>query len=295
MVLGIGLCCILAFNHFYYGGILLINYSPENGWYTFPAFSLAYAVEPPRYNLLVVFKTMWSNFSLLLLLAPIGVFIMSKRYRLLFIFSVVSSVLLYSIYRFSARGINARFLLPIYPFLAILCAEAILFVVKKAPWSGFKTVSLAVMIVLLGWRIPGQIDQLILRNSDSANLTAAVQDWIQETPNEAVFLSYVLNDQIAIYGKRSVLNYRRIPQYEPATDKYHYDMLELCLVYAVDSLLLGDIPVYYIEDGTPPLYDSKAVLERHYELISFRESPKIFAIHSDPLTEPRETKGSCSP
>lgn len=295
LVLGVGLCFVLIFNHFYYGGVSLTSYSPENGWYAFPPFSWAYAAGPSRYNLLVVFETMWSNFSVLLLLAPIGVLLLPKRYRLLFLLSVVSSVFLYSIYRFAPRGINGRFLLPIYPFLAILCAETILFLAKKVPQKSIRTITIAVLLVFISSHVPTQINELRTRNGNSEDMVNNLQSWIQETPEDAVFLSYVLNDQIAYYGKRSVLNYRRIPQYDPAIEEYRYDIFEPCLIYAIDSLLLDETSVYYIEDGTPPLYDSKVVLERYYDLVPYRDGPKIFAVQSSTLTTPRKTSSSCSP
>lgn len=295
LVLGIGLCFILAFNHFYYGGISLTSYSPENGWYAFSPFSLAYAIGPSRYNLIVIFETLWSNFSVMLLLAPIGVIFLPKRYRFLFILSIVSSLFLYAIYAFAAEGVNGRFLLSTYPFLTILCAVAIVFLIKKIPPKSIKVSAVAILLLLIGWRIPAQNNTLLAQNTNAENMVDNLQTWLEGTPDDAVFLSYTLNDQIAYYGKRSVLNYRRIPQYDPSVDDYRYDMFEPCLVYAVDTLLLNETPVYYIEDGTPPLYDSKVVLQQYYDLVPFRESPKIFAVQSKMLSAPRQGVDSCSP
>jgi hypothetical protein len=295
LVLGVGLCLILVFNYFYYGGISLTSYSPENGWYAFSPFSLEYALGSSRQNLIVVLETMWSNFSVLLLLAPIGVALLPKRYRLLFLFSVISSVFLYSIYRFAPRGVNGRFLLPIYPFLAILCAETLLFLIKKIPQQVARTSGIALLLILIGWRVPGQIGEILTRNDNAENMVVGLQAWIHDTPENAVFLSYVFNDPIAYYGQRSVLNYRRIPQYDPSLADYRYDIFEPCLIYAIDTLLLNETPVYYIEDGTPPLYNSKDVLQRSYELVPYRENPKVFAVQSEALSAPREKLTRCSP
>ncbi len=275
LVLAAGLGSILLFNHFYYGGVSLTSYSPENGWYTYAPFSFDYALGPTKTNLPILLETVWLNFSVLLILAPVGVAFLPKRFRLLVALSVTSSIFLYSIYRFSATGINGRFLLPVYPLLAILIAQALCFLLQKIRPFALKVSVATLLLVLLGWRIPSQINALQARNDESARFANNVAEWVGGTPENAVFMSYVLNDQIIYYGNRSVLNYRRIPQYDPEIDAYRYDIFEPCLVYAVDSLLLSDTPVFYIEDGNPPLYDSKVVLEKYYELEPFSPSPKF--------------------
>ncbi|WP_420641981.1 hypothetical protein [Candidatus Leptofilum sp.] len=295
LILAVGLGLILLFNHFYYGGVSLTSYSPENGWYTFSPFAFEYALGPTKSNLPIIFETLWDNFSILLLLAPVGVIFLPKRYRLLFVFSVLSSMLLYSVYRFSATGINSRFLVPTYPFLAILVAESIARFLPKVRPFAVRVGILILLIGLTGWRIPAQIDALEARNEEAATLTKNVATWVADTPENSVIMSYVLNDQIAYYGNRSVLNYRRIPQYDPTVDEYRYDLLEPCLVYAIDTLLLNSTPVFYIEDGDPPLYNSKARLENYYELEPFRLSPKMFAVQAAELAAPREVSASCSP
>ncbi len=299
ITLGLGLCLVVAFNHFYYGGISLTSYSPENGWYDFPPFSLSYAFGPSAVNgfsLLAVLKTLWRNFSVLLFLAPVGIILLPKQYRALVVFSTLSSALLYGFYAFAAEGINGRFVIPILPFLAIPCAEATVFLVgkvaqRKVLWG----TAVGVLLLFLSWRIPKQFAEIRTRNTEAENAATTLKEWVHATPPDAVFLSYTLNDQIIFFGERSVLNYRRIPQYDPVQEKYRYDILEPCLVYSIDSLLLNEKPVYYIEDGSPPLYDSKVLLDKYYSLLPYRENPKVFIVQANAIASPREAYGACSP
>ena len=299
IVLGVGLCLLLAFNHYYYGGFTLTSYSPENGWYAFPPFSLSYAFGSSPVNgfsFIASVKTLWSNFSVLLFLAPVGIYFLPKDYRLLVIFSVLSSVLLYSIYAFAAEGINGRFLIPVLPYLAIACAEAVVLAIKKiARQKALAATAIPILLLFLIWKIPPQISKVRARNMNAEKAILNLQEWVHETPSDAVFLSYVFNDQIAYFGERSVLNYRRIPQYDPIQEKYRYDLLEPCLVHAIDNLLINGKPVYYIEDGSPPLYDSKALLEQHYTLAPYRESPKVYAVLANNVPAPRDVDEACLP
>lgn len=295
VILAGGLGLILLFNQLYYGGVSLTSYSPENGWYTYAPFSFAYALGPIKSNLPILLATMWQNFSVVLLLAPIGIFVLPKQHRPLFFLSIVISMFLYSIYRFSPTGINGRFLLPIYPFLTILVAEAATWALQKVKIPMVQVAGAIILLLLVGWRVPEQISILAERNAESEKFISNVKSWVADTPENAVIMSYVLNDQIAYYAERSVLNYRRIPQYDPTVDEYRYDLFEPCLIYTVDSLLLDGTPVFYIEDGNPPLYDSKVVLENYYELVPFRPSPKIFTVQNTQLTAPREAASSCHP
>lgn len=295
LVLAGGLGLILVFNQLYYGGFSLTSYSPENGWYTFAPFSFAYALGPTKSNLPIVLKTMWSNFSISLLLVPVGLFVLPKRYRLFFFLSVFGSMFLYTIYRFSPTGINGRFLLPIYPFFAILAAESVSFFVQKVNLGAVRIGVAIILLFLVSWRVPGQITALEERNIESEMRIDNVKSWVADTPENAVIMSYLLNDQIAYYGNRSVLNYRRIPPYDPVSDKYRYDLFEPCLVFTVDTLLLNNLPVFYVEDRNPPLYNSKSRLENYYELVPFRASPNVFSIQAAGLAAPREASSSCQP
>jgi hypothetical protein len=297
-VLGIGLCLLLAFNYFYYGGFSLTSYSPENGWYAFSPFSWQYAFGSSPingYSLISVIKTLWSNSPLLLLLAPIGAFLLPKPYRFLIVFTVLSSTFLYGVYAFAPIDINSRFLIPILPFLAIACAEVMLFLLKKIAHERVRVAVLFFLLLFLSWKVPAQISEIRTRNINTGNMVLNVQEWIGTTPSDAVFLSYRFNDQIIFYGERSVLNYRRIPQYDSSVGKYRFDLLEPCLIHTIDKLLINEKPVYYIEDGSPPLYDSKVILQQYYNLTPYRENPKIFSVQSDNLSSPRELYEVCSP
>ncbi len=297
-VLAFGLLLILLFNHFYYGGVRLTSYSPENGWYLFPPFSLAYALgESPvdGFSLIEAGKTLWGNFSVVLLFVPVGWFGLPRFYRWLFVLVVVSSLSLYSIYAFAPAGINSRFLLPLFPFLAILGVQGINFFLQKSPKRWPQAVLLGGLVLWLGWNLWPQVNELRTKNQGAETVVTNLRTWLAETEEDAVLMSYELNDQIAYYGNRSVLNYRRIPQYDPEQEKYRYDLFEPCLVYLVDSLLLAGKPVYFHEDRSPTLYNAKERLEAHYALVPFREEPKLFRVTNDSLTAVRQSPKICTP
>lgn len=297
-VLFLGLVSILAFNHVYYGGITLTSYSPENGWYAFAPFSLNYALGPSQpggYSLIEAGKSLWENFSVILLFVPLGVWVLPKAYRLAVFLSIVTSVGLYSVYAFAPAGINSRFLIPTFPFLAIGAAQGMRYVFARLGDNRIQVVLLCFLFVWLGWRLWPEIDQLQARNQAAKTAVSHLHNWLQDIEEDAVIMSYTLNDHIIFYGQRSVLNYRRIPQYDPEAEKYRYDLFEPCLVFIVDTLLLASKPVYYVEDGSPPLYNSKDVLARHYTLVPVRQEPKLFHITNSSLMTPREDKAVCTP
>ena len=291
---GLGLITILIFNHFYYGGITLTSYSPENGWYAFSPFSLKYSLGPP-YSFIEAAKTLWANFSVLLLLVPVGWAVMKRPFGLLTALSITSSITLYSIYAFAPAGINARFLVPILPFIAVSIASAFQFIIHKLPNPAWQLISSIILIAFLVWPVPKQIQQLQTRNTQASSGINYLYDWVKDTPQNAVFLSYTLNDHLIYYATRSVLNYRRIPRYSSTEERYRYELFEPCLVHVVDTLLINQTPVLYIEDGDPPLYDSLNVLQKYYNLELIRDVPKIYKVYSDDLIEIRESSKACNP
>jgi hypothetical protein len=294
----LGLLLILAFNHFYYGGIRLTSYSPENGWYLFPPFSLSYALGSSPidgYSLIEAGKSLWKNFSIILFFIPVGWLVLPRYYRLIVLLSIVGSVGLYSLYAFAPVGINSRFLVPTFPFLAILGAQGSCYFLHKLKNKHVQLLVICFLLAGLGWNLWPEASQLRTKNRGAETAVSRLRSWLEVTEENAVIMSYALNDRIAYYGDRSVLNYRRIPQYDPATDKYRYDLFEPCLVYVVDTLLLASKPVYFHEDRSPTLYDAKDILEEHYLLSPVLEEPTVFRVTNASLTTVREDAHSCTP
>lgn len=121
-LIALALGAMLLFNQVYYGGWQQTSYSPAHGWYPQSPFSLAYAFGPSfvnGYSLLESFRSLVHNFSFLLLLVPIGWMLLPRRSGLLAAAATLATLGLYAVYAFAPTGINSRFLLPAYPFLAL--------------------------------------------------------------------------------------------------------------------------------------------------------------------------------
>ena len=149
------------------------------------------------------------------------------------------------------------------------------------------------LTLLVCWPVFDRLQRLQARNTESAALENYIQSLVAETPAESVFLSYVYNDQIAFYGHRSVLNYRRIPSSDPSGGRYRMEMFEPCMVQAIDSLLDNQIPVYYVEDKSPPLWDSLAILQQHFEMKLIRQDPNIYDVIKPATPTEREGLHEC--
>jgi hypothetical protein len=281
VTLALGAGGILLFNNVYYGGPFVTNYSPQHGWYPHAAFSLAYALGPSfvdGYSLRAVLLTLWDNFSLLLLLLPLGWLVLSRRATLITAIAIISTIALYSVYAFAASGINSRFLLPVFPFLTVPLAAGLLALGRRLRAARLRWSLALLLVALLSLRLPQQINALEGRNHYSTTTAATVRDFTTASEKDAVFLSYVYNDHIIFYGQRSVLNYRRIPPSDPEAGRYRWELLEPRLTDVVTRLLDEGKPVYYIEDKTPPYADSLAILQRHFTLARVSENPIIYRV-----------------
>ncbi|MCP4363612.1 MAG: hypothetical protein GY796_36900 [Chloroflexi bacterium] len=286
---------VLLFNQVYYGGPTLTSYNPAHGWYPQPAFSLAYALGPSfvnGYSLREGLETLWANFPVLLLLVPVGWWFLKRQYAILIAAATIGTIALYSVYAFAPAKINARFLLPIFPFVSIAIAQALVTLTRKLPNPTWHWVGGIVLLFLLLLPVPDQTDDLQMRNQQSAEMVNRIQNMTAFSSADAVFMSYTFNDPIAYYGDRSVLNYRRIPPSDAAAGIYLLDWLEPCLTFTVDQLLAADTPVYYIEDTSPPFWGSLEILQTHFQLELVKEGPKIYQVQA---AQERERPFSCPP
>jgi hypothetical protein len=293
----LGMAAIPAFNQFYYGGPLLTSYSPVHGWYPWSPFSLSYALGPSPVNgfsLVEAAKTLWRNFSWLLPAAPVGWLLLKRSSAVLISGATLSTIVIYAFYAFAPTGVNSRFLLPVFPLLCVAIGYTITQVGTRLcarRWQRWGAGFLLALI--LYWPVPGRLQRLQTRNTESIALVNYVQSLVAATPTESVFLSYVYNDQIAFYGHRSVLNYRRIPPSDPNAERYRMETLEPCLVQAVESLLDNQIPVYYVEDKSPPLWNSLALLQQNFETKLVQQEPNIYNVIKPATPTEREGLFEC--
>ena len=276
-----GLALIPLFNHVYYGGALVTSYSPAHGWYPLPAFSLAYALGPSfvdGYSLIASLRTLWNNFPVFLMLAPFGWWMLPAGSRVLTAAAVGFGLLAYVFYAFAPTGINARFLLPILPFIAVAIAQFVVTVLRRLDRpivTGAVGLSLVIGLCFI---IMAQRDTLLSRDANNRSVVALARELSAPLEANAVVMSYAYNDMIAIYGNRSVLNYRRIPASDSDLGRYRLEMLEPCLVGSTGRLLDQAIPVYYVADRQPSYWGSLEILERHFTLEAVRSDPTVYRV-----------------
>lgn len=279
-----GLVTILIFNHFYYGGAFMTNYSPEHGWYPEPAFSLEYAFGPSfvnGYSFRAVMSALWKNYGLLLALVPIGWLLMERGPRVMSSSAIAATVALYSFYAFAAEDMNSRFLLPAFPFVTVSIGEAVEGVGRHLPGARWRWAGSFLLLAILALPVPGRVEGLRARNAASRNLVAMVEEMTVDFEQEAVFLSYRFNDQIIYYTGRSVLNYRRIPPSDPVEGRYQWELLGPCMNAMVAHLIEQGTPVYYVEDQTPSFGGSLEKLQSQFDLQTVRSNPSVYRLTDD--------------
>lgn len=292
----LGVLAVPLFNNSYYGGPLITSYSHVHGWYPLPAFSWRYALGPSFVNghsLAETGRTLWQNLGIALILAPLGWLRMPRANALLCALTALAILALYSTYAFAPAGINSRFLLPALPFLAVGAGYTVVLIGAKMPRPAWRTVAGAALALALLWPARGLTDELQARNAGYAATADRARTLAAATPSDAVFIAYALGDHIAFYGGRSVLNYRRIPTSDPALPGYHMEEVEPCLVGMVQQLLRAETPVYYVEDTSPPFWDSLAMLQRHFELQRVQDDLPLYQITGDRVPDAADELGPC--
>lgn len=285
----LGFVGILLFNHMYFGGYLTTGYSPRHGWYTWPAFSLRYAWGPSPVggeSLKAAFETVRQNLGWLLLPGLVGMVTMPPRKKLLLGGLILSFVLLYGLYAFPARGVNARFLLPVFPPLALVVAYGLRYGVQRWGWADRRgwlsaLAGGALLLLVLGLPLPRHLRDLQERNERSSQVVMTVQALVEHSEPDTVFLAYSLNDPIFFYGKRLTLFYRRLPPLDPTSGDYRWDKFESLLIEAVTNLLERGVPVYYVQDSSPPFADSLNILMRQFVLEPQQTTPITYRVSLD--------------
>jgi hypothetical protein len=277
----VGLAGVLLFNHRYYGTYLGTSYSPEHGWYAWPAFSLRYVLgNSPvgEQSLLATVRTIWSNFAWLLLLAGWGVARMRTPQRILLLGSVLVFAGIYAGYAFPPQGINARFLLPTFPFIGLAAGYGLWSAAPERWRWWWRVLGIVMMALVLLMPLPDRLQGLAERNASHASFVDGIERLVEGSESDAVFLTYNTNDAIAYYGQRATLFYRRIPPPDSETGGYRLEVFEERLVAAVDTLLENGVPVYYVQDSDPPFWESLAIVKRHFGLHPLGTTPPVYRV-----------------
>jgi len=273
---------IAAYNHVSYGGVLMTPYSVEHGWYDWPKFSLQYALGQSPVgsgSLIAEVETLWETFGYLLLVAAVGIGVMPRRARWVILTGLSCFLVFYGLYAFPARGINARFVLPMLPFVAFLVAAGLWRVRQGRArltwvWRGLVLTLLVVQFVL---SLPGTLEKLADRNLSTKAYVEQIAAVAGTTEPDAVILAYYANDAIAYHGERLTMFYRRIQPPAGMTGSAAA-YFEHQLAYAVDSLLDRGVPVYYVLEMEPSFRDSLAILERNFEVRSAATDMQLYRI-----------------
>ncbi len=258
---------VLLYNWIYLGGPFNTVYStPELGAYPWPMFSWKYAFGPSPangYSAQAIAQTLWQNFYILLFLAPVGWMSMQRPYRALNVGIVLTTVTLYGSYAFAARGGNAQFLLPIFPFISLAIGLGITGLLSALAHNRLRWLLAGLILLLILAPIPAKAGELQKRNEASDSLIDRVTEITSRLPPDSVYISMRFNDVIAYYGGRSVFNYRRILRADPAIGQFDMVMYEACLVQTVDHLLEQNVPVYFIEEQS---WNVSELMQKHFSL-----------------------------
>jgi hypothetical protein len=278
---GLGTLGLLIFNRVYYGGFLATGYNFEHSGYSWPFFSLSYALGPSPADgrsLIAAAQTLARDFSLLLIPAALGLWTMPRQAAVLLVGLGGALLAPHVVYAFAPTGINARFLLSIYPWLALAAAYGLGWIAGHlAP--GYRDAALlviaifGVLVVLQPWTT---LERLAERNRNYEKMAASVQELTAGAPPDAVFLAYNLGDPIFFYGGRSVLYYRHMSR--PERPDGSSRPVEERLTEAVDRLLARGTPVYFVDDTRPPLWNVPDMLRRHYRLSLYRADPPTYRV-----------------
>lgn len=293
-VVGMFAIGVLLFNWISLGGPFNSIYStPELGAYPWPYFSLSYAFGPSPidgFSFHEVTVTLWDNFHVLLLLAPVGWLTVKRSNALLTGGIVLATVVLYSIYAFAPKDINTRFLLPMFPFLSVVMAAGgikLSNIFIRPRW--FWLFSFAI-ICLLYFPIISYAKEIQSRNEVNAARVNNVKQLMSQAPEESVWLSTIFNDLIIVYGNRSALNYRRMLLTNSETGEFDQDRFESCLIQTVDRLLEADVPIFFILDQG---WNTSDILQENFELIKTPFSEDIVEVSDSYVNRQRSDQPEC--
>ena len=266
------------FNTIYYGGPFTTAYVPEHGWYTEPAFSLSYAFGRSfsgGYSVVAIGQALLQDFGWSLPLVLIGAATCQRRVAVLLLSLIGFLLLPYAVYAFPAEGLGSRFVLAAWPAICLLIGQGIVFSLSKLPRATWRWGVSIFLVVVLIFDLPSQLGDLAVRNRESQEVVEQVVAMAMLTEPDAVIMSYRYNDLLATYGRRSVLNYRHMLPYDPVSNEYLFTEFEPRLVGEVNYLLEHGVPIYFVHDRDPSLFDTDKILEEHFRLTALEGTDAV--------------------
>jgi hypothetical protein len=267
----VGLACVGLYNQAIYGNPLETAYVASRSGWNFPLFSLSYALGPSPangYNLIAAAKTLWGNFSWLLLAVALGL-TQAPRGTLVLLGGMFFVFLALSVtYAWAPQNENARYLLPLFAPVALFAARGCLTVLGVgAHWKkwGLGLILVAVGVTSLASFLSTE-QRLAERNRNHQEVRRSAVSLTADSEQDSVFLAYAWNDAVNFFGGRTTLFYRRMNVSDPAE-------FEETLTHTVARLLRDGWPVYYLEDRQPPFANSLDLLQRKFDLRLWKTSP----------------------
>jgi len=270
-IVAVGLIGAGLYNQALYGSPFETAYSASRSGFAFPVFSISYALGPSPadgYCLIAAGKTLWANFVWLLIPAVWGL-VRSPRRAVILLFGLFLVFLgLSSVYAWAPLNEDTRYVLPLFAPVGLFTARGCLSLLDlRVPWKKWGLGLVVVMVCVTSLAsLKGSWHRLTRRNLANLEVQAVARSLTSGSERDAVFLAYLWNDPINYFGERTTLFYRRMNLSTPVE-------FERMLIHVVTELLHDDVPVYYVEDRHPPLANSLQVLQQHFDLHLWKESP----------------------
>jgi hypothetical protein len=271
VVVVVGLAGVGLYNQVLYGNPLETHYSAPRSGYHFPLFSISYALGPSPtdgYSLIGAGKTLWDNFSWLLIPAVLGLARGTRGAALLLGGLFLVFLGLSGTFAWAPINEDTRYLLPLLAPLGLFAARGCLSVLNlrlsRSKWAlGFVLIVVGVTSLA---RLPGTWDRLLERNRSSSEIQRIAQDTTAGSKPNAIFLAYFWNDPLNYFGERTTLFYRRMNLGDQTKFKNE-------LTHVVADLLQDNLSVYYVADRQPPLANSLQILQQSFDLYLWKETP----------------------
>jgi hypothetical protein len=280
-----GLCILLAYQAQAYGGPFTNAYQAwGHSLYGFPLFSVRYLFEkaPPPWNDIssqAIAAGMLRDMSVWLGLAFVGLAIRWRSSNRVMLAMVgVLNIALYAVSVFTPRQfINMRYLLPALAVGYLLAAVALAQVVQSLQRTAAHVVLVGVICVLCLGQLTFVIaPELVQRNHETAQTIEAVVKTTESLAKAPVVLAYATADSFILYGRVSVLNYRRVEA--PSIAERNRLVFD-----AIEKLLAKNTPVYLVQDDMTQFRSIHTDLEHHFALTQLQTPITAYEIH--PLTE----------
>jgi hypothetical protein len=280
-----GLCILLIYQAQAYGGPLTNAYQAwGHSLYDFPLFSIRYLFEraPLPWNDIssqAIAVGMLRDMSGWIALAFVGLTIRWRSPNHVMLAMVCAlNIALYAVSVFTPRQfINMRYLLPALAVGYLFAAVALAWVLQRIRNMAMRVVLVSVVgIFCIGQLAFVVAPELVQRNQGTAQHTRAVVKTAESFARAPVVLAYNTADTFILYGRVSVLNYRRV-------DAPSIAERNRLVIDAIEKLLAENTPVYLVQDDEILFRSIYTDLTRHFALRQLQTPLTAYEIR--PLTE----------